>query len=157
MNRQARRRLVLQGLAALVGAGYLPHSGAQGAGRLSAAQIASLSQTLTGFAYRKAALASSLVSALASAVGAQNLAKVAAIASSTPPERLSDALRDARLDRIAATIVVALYSGVVETPKGRFVFTYDDALAWQAVPWTKPNAQCGGLTDFWASAPAESK
>jgi hypothetical protein len=42
---------------------------------------------------------------------------------------------------------------VVTTPKGPVVFTYEQALAWQAVPWTKPNADCGGMTNYWAKAP----
>ncbi len=33
------------------------------------------------------------------------------------------------------------------------MFTYNDALAWRAVPWTKPNAVCGGVTNYWATAP----
>jgi hypothetical protein len=153
---QMQRRRVLQGLAALIGAGCFPPALAQSAA-LSPAQIAGLSRGLTGFAYQDPALAASLLRALASSVGAQNLARIAALASSTPPDRLGDALRDAKLDKIAATVVVALYSGVVETAKGPVIFTYNEALAWQAVPWTKPNALCGGVTDYWSSAPAESK
>ena len=50
-------------------------------------------------------------------------------------------------------VVTALFTGMIDTPKGRVVITYDNALAWQAVPWTKPNALCGGDIDYWASAP----
>ena len=42
-------------------------------------------------------------------------------------------------------------------PKGPVVFTYNEALAWQAVPWTKPNALCGGQTDYWSSAPPDGQ
>lgn len=147
-----RRRRLLQGLAALAASGWLPPGFAQ-----TGAQFAGLSKAMTGFAYEDAALAASMLKALTSAIGAPTLAKIAALASSTPANRLADALRAANLDAPAAKIVVALYSGVVDTPKGPVVFTYNEALAWQAVPWTKPNALCGGQTDYWASAPSESK
>ena len=112
---------------------------------------------MTGFAYDDPVLASAMLNALASAIGAPTLAQIAALASSTPADRLADALRAAKLDAPAAKVVVALYSGVVDTPKGPVVFTYNEALAWQAVPWTKPNALCGGQTDYWSSAPTAGK
>ena len=147
-----RRRRVLQGLAALAASGWLPPGLAQ-----SGAQFAGLSKTMTGFAYEDPALASSMLKALSSAIGASTLAKIATLAASTPADRLADALRAAKLDAPAAKVVAALYSGVVDTPKGPVVFTYNEALAWQAVPWTKPNALCGGQTDYWSTAPSESK
>ena len=66
-------------------------------------------------------------------------------------------MRNAGLDGIAARVIVALYSGAVVTPQGSVVFAYNDALGWRAVPWTKPNAVCGGPTDYWATAPSEAK
>ncbi|MCC6197808.1 MAG: hypothetical protein IT518_25435 [Burkholderiales bacterium] len=151
-----KRRRVLAGIAALVGAGYLPPGLAQ-TGSASAGQFTALSKTFTGFAYDDPQLAAALLRALAADVGGATLSRIAALASSTPADTLTEALRAAKLDTAAARVVVALYSGVVQTPKGPIVFTYDQALAWQAVPWTKPNALCGGATDYWASAPAESK
>ena len=112
-----------------------------------------MQQALLGFAYRDASLTDALLRALESAVGAEPLARVAKLAASTPPAQLDDALRTANLDKVAVTILVALASGVVETPQGPVVITYGDALAWQMVPWTKPNAYCGGLTDYWSAAP----
>lgn len=154
--RSAKRRRVLAGIAALVGAGYVP-SGLAQAASVSAAQFTALSKTLTGFAYDDPQLAASLLRGLAADVGGATLSRIATIASATPADKLTEALRVAKLDGAAARVVTALYSGVVQTPKGPVVLTYNEALAWQAVPWTKPNALCGGLTDYWASAPAGTK
>ena len=148
------RRRLLQGLAALAASGWLPAVAAQD--RLSPARFATMSGTLTGFAYTDSALASSMLEALAGAVGNDALDRIATLAAVIAPDRLGDELRIAGLERQATTVIVALHSGVVATAKGPVVLTYDQALAWQAVPWTKPNAQCGGVTDYWASAPAKT-
>ena len=150
------RRRLLAGLAALAGAHYLPGASAQAASALSPAQFTALSQSLTGLAYKDPALASSLLRAIAADIGAPTLAKIATVATSTPAAQLDAALRSAGVEVAAARVLVALYSGVVETPKGPVVLTYTDALGWQAVPWTKPNAVCGGPTDYWATAPANT-
>jgi len=153
----ARRRRLLQGLAALVGSGYLPRGLAQSApAALSTASFKALSTTLTGFAYGDSAVAGGLLRALTAAIGATSLARIAKLSASTAPERLDEALKSAGLDKAAEVVLVALYSGVVQTGKGPVVITYDQALAWQAVPWTKPNAQCGGMTDYWSSKPANA-
>jgi len=146
------RRRLLQGLAALVASGYIPASAAQ-----TPPQAATLSKSLTGFAYDDAAVASSMLRAMTAAFGAQPLQRIAAIAASTPPAGLADALRSAGLDTVASRVIVALYSGTVTTAQGTVVLAYNDALGWRAVPWTKPNAVCGGPTDYWASAPAEGR
>ena len=150
----AKRRALLRGLAALAASGWMPSVLAQqGANALGAGRFAALSATLTGFAYKDSALASAMLKALADAVGADALAKIATLAAVTAPDRLGDELRIAGVDRQAQAVIVALYSGVVTTPKGPVVLTYEQALAWQAVPWTKPNADCGGMTNYWAQAP----
>jgi hypothetical protein len=148
------RRRLLQGLGALVAAGYVPAGIAQAAP--SASQFTAMSRTLTGYVYADAQTANALLHALSTAVGASNLAKVANLASSVAPDQLDATLASAGLQHAAATIVTALYSGVVDTPKGPVVITYDQALGWQAVPWTKPNAVCGGVTDYWSTAPVKS-
>lgn len=153
----AGRRRLLQGLAALVAAGAAgaaPLAHAQAA--TSPAQFAALTRTLTGYAWQDDAAAAAMLRALATAVGAPTLARVADLARSTAPDALSAALAAAGLERAASTIVTALYTGVVDTPKGPVVLTYASAIAWQAVPWTKPNALCGGITNYWASAPGQS-
>lgn len=144
------RRRLLQGLAALAASGWLPAAPAQQA--LSPARLGALSTSLTGFAYADP-LAATMLQALTDAVGADALNRIATLAAVVAPDRLGDELRIAGLERQAVAVTVALYSGVVVTPKGPVVLTYDDALAWRAVPWTKPNAQCGGLTDYWSTAP----
>ncbi|MFO1399008.1 MAG: sugar dehydrogenase complex small subunit [Burkholderiales bacterium] len=150
----AGRRLLLQGLAALVAAGAAPLAAAQGAP--TPAQFAALTRTLTGYAWQDDVAAAAMLRTLSTAVGASTLARVADLARGTAPDALSAALATAGLERAASTIVTALYTGVVETPKGPVVLTYASAIAWQAVPWTKPNALCGGITDYWASAPGQS-
>lgn len=148
------RRRLLQGLAALAAAGYMPAGFAQAApATLTAANFAKMSTTLAGYAYGDPAVANALLRALTTAIGASNLAKIANLAATAAPAELGAALRSAGLETAAANVVTALYSGAVETPKGSVVITYDQALAWQAVPWTKPNAYCGGATNYWATAP----
>lgn len=150
------RREILKGLAALLAWGGAPAAFAQGkAAPLTPARFAALSSALAGGAYADPALAARMLSALAAAVGADALAKVATLAAVTAPAQLQAELTLAGVDRAAATVVTALMSGVVDTPKGPVVLAYNDALAWQAVPWTKPNAVCGGMVDYWASAPAQ--
>ena len=153
----ARRRLLLQGVAALVGVAHGSPGFAQAAAALSPSQAASLQKALVGFVYSDAKLVEAIVRALAQAVGAGPLAQVATIAAGTSPAQLGDALRAAGVDKVAETILVALASGTVTTPAGMVVITYTDALAWQAVPWTKPNTYCGGQTNYWASAPTGIK
>lgn len=147
------RRKLLHGLAALVASGYMPAGTAQTApANVAAATFATMSRTIAGYAYDDD-LAGRMLAALTSAVGAANLAKIATLAAVIAPGQLADELKLAGVDGAAAIVVTALYSGVVETTRGAVVITYDRALAWQAVPWTKPNAECGGPTNYWATVP----
>ncbi len=152
-----RRRQLLQGLAALAASGWLPPTAAQGTtAALTATRFASLSTAVTGYAYADPAVARALLQALGAAVGMPTLSRLASIATTTPAAELGNALEGAGLTKSAAVVVTALYSGVVQTPKGPVVITYDQALAWQAVPWTKPNAVCGGMTDYWSTDPTKT-
>jgi hypothetical protein len=146
------RRRLLHGLAALVASGWRPALPAQQV--LSPERLTAMASALTGFAYADP-LAGRMLQALADTVGMEALNRIATLAAVTAPDALGAELRVAGLEQQATTVVVALYSGVVVTPNGPVVLTYDQALAWQAVPWTKPNAQCGGLTDYWAAAPSK--
>jgi hypothetical protein len=147
------RRRLLHGLAALVASGYMPPGAAQPApANVSAATFAAMSRTIAGYAYDDD-LAGRMLAALTSAVGAANLAQIATLAAVIAPGQLGNELKLAGVDGAATIVVTALYSGVVETTKGPIVITYDRALAWQAVPWTKPNAECGGPTNYWAMVP----
>jgi Membrane bound FAD containing D-sorbitol dehydrogenase len=148
------RRALLQGLAALAMSGWAPAALAQApVATLTPARFAALSKVLTGFVYEDPVLASSMLKALTEAVGAETLAKIATLAAVIAPDALGDELRIAGVDKQAQEVLVGLYSGVVTTRTGTVVLTYEQALAWQAVPWTKPNADCGGLTNYWAKAP----
>ena len=97
--------------------GIVPAALAQAAA-LSASQIAGLSRALTGFAYDDPALASSMLRALAGGVRRTSPQQIAALASVHAARRLGDALRDAQgSTRPRHASIVALYSGIVETPK----------------------------------------
>ncbi len=152
--REMTRREMLQVLAAVAAAGVVPQVAAQGA--MPPAQFASLSRSMTGYAFADRRVAASVMSALAAAVGAADLSRLALLASSTPPDRLAPAIRAAGLTSTAETIVAALYTGTVSTPRGVRVISYDQALIWQALAWTKPNAFCGGETNYWAVPPSTS-
>lgn len=144
-----RRRLLL-GLAALAASGVAAPLGAQPAPLADPTSFANLSKGLAGYAYADAATASALLDALTQAVGADALRRIATLAAVTPPAQLNAELRTAGLSTQAETVVVALYTGQV----GARVISYDNALVWQALGWTKPNAWCGGTTGYWTDKPA---
>jgi fructose 5-dehydrogenase small subunit len=150
------RRECLQGLAALATSGWLPQGLAQGAQALTPTQFAALSNSCTGYAFGDPRVANAMLRALVANVGGATLSRLATLASSTPPLQLDDALQAAGLAQPAEVVVTALYTGVVEGPKGPIVVSYDQALIWQACGWTKPNAFCGGTTNYWATAPANA-
>lgn len=54
---------------------------------------------------------------------------------------------------VANDIVAAWYSGVYDTPKGEALATFNDALVWSALDFTKPFGSCGGETGYWAEPP----
>jgi hypothetical protein len=120
---------------------------------MSAARFTTFSNTMTGYAYTDTSVAQAMLRALNVAVGPTALGRIAALAAITPSDELGGKLKAAGLDKAAATVVIALYSGVVVTPKGPVVISYDQALAWSAMTWTKPNAWCGGQTGYWSTAP----
>jgi hypothetical protein len=62
----------------------------------------------------------------------------------------------ARLDELgplANAIVGAWYSGVYNAGNGETVATFDQALVWTALDFTKPWATCGGENGYWADPP----
>ena len=153
----AERRRLLQGLAALAVSALAPAGWAQNAATaMSPAAFRSLTVTLTDFAFSDPTLATTMLDALRDAVGDAALMKITSLAVVVAPEQLGAELRAAGLEAEAQQVLVALYTGTIRSTTGTRVLTYDQALAWQAVPWTKPNAQCGGETDYWASAPANT-
>jgi hypothetical protein len=54
---------------------------------------------------------------------------------------------------LANDIVASWYSGIYETGNGPAVATYNEALMWRALGFTKPLASCGGPTGYWNSPP----
>ena len=145
------RREMLRGLAALAASGWMPPVLAQAA--MPAAHFSALSTSVAGSAYADPKVASAMLRALTQAVGIDKLARLAKIALSTPPAQLNAGIASVGLVAQAETVVAALFSGIVDTPGGPRVISYDQALVWQALAWTKPNAFCGGETNYWASAP----
>lgn len=148
----ADRRRLLAGLAALaasVAAGPLQ-------GQSPGADFASLTKTLTGSTFADASTASAMLDALTAAVGENALRRIASIAAATPPDRLAGDLATAGLAAQAEAVVAALFTGQVDTPQGPRVIGYDSALVWQALGWTKPNAWCGGETDYWSTKPGNA-
>jgi hypothetical protein len=54
---------------------------------------------------------------------------------------------------LANAIVGGWYSGLYNTPDGQAVATFDQALLWNALSYTKPFGECGGDTGYWSAAP----
>jgi len=155
-QRRASRRALLQGIAAFAASGWLPRSMAQSAPAIAPKTFAAASLAYTGYTFDDPRVATAMLNALNATVGAGNLGKLAALAARTPPGQLDAALQAAGLQRTAEVVVTALYTGTVEGPKGTIVVSYDQALVWQACGWTKPNAFCGGSTNYWANPPANA-
>lgn len=57
-------------------------------------------------------------------------------------------------DALAGAIVAAWYSGLYNTGWGEAVASFNDALVWNALTFTKPWANCGGATGYWSDPPA---
>jgi len=53
----------------------------------------------------------------------------------------------------ANAIVAAWYSGVCNTANGQAIATFDGALMWNAMTYTKPFGVCGGDTGYWSDPP----
>ena len=157
VRRRTNRRTVLQGIAALAASGWLPVTVAPSAAAAMASKaFTATSLAYTGYAFGDPGVANAMLRALNASVGSANLAKLAALASNTPPAQLDAALKSIGLERTAEIVVAALYTGTVDGPNGPIVVSYDQALVWQACGWTKPNAFCGGPTNYWANPPAAS-
>ncbi|UYN96733.1 MAG: hypothetical protein KIT25_07325 [Enhydrobacter sp.] len=80
--------------------------------------------------------------------GAQ-IARLVALATMGGGPALLERIKGEGLEEAANLVVAAWYSGMV----GGTVVTYTDALAWNAVPFTKPNGSCGGAFGYWAQPP----
>ncbi|MBN8996010.1 MAG: hypothetical protein J0H94_12355 [Rhizobiales bacterium] len=58
-------------------------------------------------------------------------------------------------DELANAIVAAWYTGLYETGWGQAVSDFNGALVWAAMTYTKPWANCGGETGYWADPPTD--
>lgn len=143
------RRRLLTGLAALAACATAGPLRAQASG----VDFTALTRTLAASTFADASTASAMLDALNGAVGADTLRRIASVAASSAPGQLASNLASAGLSTAAEVVVAALFTGQVDTPKGPRVISYDNALVWQALPWTKPNAWCGGDTDYWSAKP----
>jgi Membrane bound FAD containing D-sorbitol dehydrogenase len=58
---------------------------------------------------------------------------------------------------VADAIVAAWYSGIVDTVEdgkpAQKLATFTEALVWDAMTYSKPFAECGGETGYWADPP----
>jgi len=56
---------------------------------------------------------------------------------------------------LANAIVGSWYSGIYDDGSGPAVATFNDALVWNALTFTKPFASCGGETGYWSEPPQD--
>jgi hypothetical protein len=137
----SRRDIILAGVAVALaaGVGCLPSSASTGT---SMDRFITLSSRLTGTA----------AGDLDRDAGEALLAGFTAAGHGAALERLSvDHSSDPDL---ADAVVAAWYSGVVGTGTGDVVATFNAALVWNALSFTKPFANCGGETGYWSQPPA---
>ena len=141
----ARRDFLLAGLAAAIaaaGAGGFPDS-LYAASSINVEQFIDLSKTLTGTNNLDPDAARTLLGAF---IATGHEADLAALI--TDPA--SGTGKNATL---ANAIVAAWYSGVCNTKDGQAVVSYDQALMWSAMTFTKPLGECGGDTGYWSDPP----
>lgn len=139
--RPSRRDLILSAVAAAVASGA-PAAPALAASPLDLDAFLALSATLTGTPAKDLDrdAASALLAGFAATGNGPALAALAA-----------DPAADAD---VADALVAAWYSGVYDTGKGEAVATYNGALVWNALTFTKPQGNCGGELGYWSQPPA---
>ncbi|WP_421694205.1 sugar dehydrogenase complex small subunit [Aestuariivirga sp.] len=69
-------------------------------------------------------------------------------------ELISGGGTEAGRRKIANDVVAAWYSGFSPDPQATYVAGFNSALVWSALTYTKPWANCGGETGYWANPPA---
>jgi hypothetical protein len=122
-----------------------------------------LSSLLTGYASLDAASASAYLKVFrddADRSGALDelLARVG-VGGKNSPASLDDlakrgAFSDPESLALTSQILSVWFSGTVFGKDGMTTQTWQGALAWDVCTFTKPPATCGGLTGYWAKAPA---
>jgi hypothetical protein len=137
----ASRRVVVGGLGAAFAAGLLPPAPAGAQTGLDLDRFLDLSSRLTGAppdALDRDA-AGALLAAFQAAGRGRDLVALAA---------------DPGGDKALATdLVAAWYSGLFDTKAGTEAVTYNGALVWRALAFTKPLGNCGGETGYWSQPP----
>lgn len=131
----SRRDVLLAGTAALLMPG-IPGAGAQSAP--TAEQFLALSEKLTGAQNLDPAVAKTLLDGLRATGKGEALAALIGGGTTAEAERLGN------------SIVGAWYSGLYASPGGPAVATFEQALVWSALSFTKPWGLCGGDTGYWA-------
>ena len=137
-----RRDALLAGLAAAVlaaTAGGFP-AVLYGEAPVTLDQFLALSRRLTGATKLEATAAKTMLGALLSTGKGEELASLVAGGEVADKD-------------LAATIIAAWYSGICESASGPVVATFDQALLWQALSFTKPFGECGGSTGYWSDPP----
>ncbi len=140
----ARRDFLLGLTAAIaaVGAAGFP-SCLYAASSISVEQFTNLSKTLTQAASLDPDVARTLLGAFIATGHEGDLAALIADPASATGKNVT----------VARAIVAAWYSGVCKTATGEAVATYDQALMWNAMSFTKPMGICGGDTGYWSDPP----
>ncbi len=109
-----------------------------------------LSSALVGAANVDPDLARSYEAALRAGPDAVAMARLIWLASNAGGATLLERIAGEGLTEAADLVVAAWYSGIVNGQ----VITYTSSLAWNAVPFTKPNGYCGGAFGYWSDPPA---
>ena len=146
-HRISRRDALLAGLAAAIAAagtgGFPAEVFAQSS--VTADQFLTLSEKLTETRGLDAGVAQTLLGAFIATGNGPGLASLVA----------EDATFTSYTE-LANAIVAAWYSGVYTTNAqgDQAVSDFTGALVWNALAFTKPFAECGGETGYWAEPPA---
>jgi hypothetical protein len=141
----ARREFLLASLAAAIataGAAGFPAS-LYAASSISVEQFAALSKTLTHSGDLDPDVARTLLGGLLATGHEADLATLIA----------DPAGATGKNAQLANAIVGAWYSGVYSTAGGQAVASFDGALLWSAMTFTKPFGECGGDMGYWSDPP----
>lgn len=100
-------------------------------------------------------LAASYLDALKATFGPGGITALMA-AASLDASAFSKAVAASPLKEISQQAMLLWLTGMTDDPANgtRSVVSYGDAAVWQALPFTKPFAQCGGAFGYWAEKPA---
>jgi hypothetical protein len=136
----SRRSFILASVAAALAAGVGPTA------------LAAAETTIDSFVDLSSRLTGTAVADLDRGAAAALLAGFTAAGHGSALERLA---ADPSFDPdLADAVVAAWYSGVVSNGREDVVATFNDALVWNALTFTKPFANCGGETGYWSQPPA---